>query len=151
MKTLSYIFATMMVGWLIISACSSRTNSLINTPVPNLEGAMPERLEIPEEYADLVNPLTDEKTAVSEGRILFESNCASCHGVNGGGDGPAAAGLEPPPQNLSQIQADLSDAYLFWRVSDGGLMEPFNSVMPAWRGILSEDHIWQIILFLRTL
>jgi mono/diheme cytochrome c family protein len=112
---------------------------------------MPERLEIPEEYADLVNPLTDEKTAVSEGRILFESNCASCHGVNGEGDGPAAAGLEPPPQNLSQIQADLSDAYLFWRVSDGGLMEPFNSVMPAWRGILSEDHIWQIILFLRTL
>jgi hypothetical protein len=31
-----------------------------------------------------------------------------------------------------------------------GLMEPFNSVMPAWQGILSEEHIWQIIL-LRTL
>lgn len=124
---------------------------MIDTTAPNAEGINSKRLEVPEEYSGMVNPMSNQENDVSEGRTLFESNCSSCHGINGEGDGPAAAGLEPPPQNLSQSQADLSDAYLFWRISEGGLMEPFDSVMPAWRGILNEDQIWQIITFLRTL
>ena len=31
------------------------------------------------------------------GQTLYEAKCASCHGANGAGKGPAARGLEPPP------------------------------------------------------
>jgi mono/diheme cytochrome c family protein len=37
---------------------------------------------------------------VNEGRKLFKLNCASCHGEDGRGDGPKAAGLNPPPRNF---------------------------------------------------
>jgi mono/diheme cytochrome c family protein len=34
---------------------------------------------------------------------------------------------------------------------EGGAMAPFHSSMPAWKSILSEEQIWQIIAFIRTL
>jgi mono/diheme cytochrome c family protein len=105
----------------------------------------------PEQYAGLNNPFTDDPEAIAEGEILYQANCLSCHGSTGEGDGPAASGLEPPPQNLALRQSNLTDAYLFWRISEGGLIEPFNSIMPGWRGLLSEEKIWQIIAFLRTM
>ena len=46
---------------------------------------------------------------------------------------------------------ELSDGYLFWRVSLGGQMEPFNSAMPAWEAGLSEEQRWQVISYVRTL
>jgi mono/diheme cytochrome c family protein len=30
-------------------------------------------------------------------------------------------------------------------------MEPFKSSMPAWKGILSEEQIWQVIAYIRSL
>ena len=30
-------------------------------------------------------------------KVLFEANCAACHGATGGGDGPLGAKLTPPP------------------------------------------------------
>jgi hypothetical protein len=55
------------------------------------------------------------------------------------------------PQNLAENQSQLSDSYLFWRISEGGLMDPFYSLMPAWRGLLDEEEIWQIITYVRTM
>jgi mono/diheme cytochrome c family protein len=39
------------------------------------------------------------------------------------------------------------DDFLFWRVSAGS---PGTSMAP-WQGILTEDQIWQVIAFVRTL
>ncbi len=38
---------------------------------------------------------------VQKGKASFEMNCASCHGPAGGGDGAAAAALDPKPRNLA--------------------------------------------------
>jgi len=38
---------------------------------------------------------------LSEGEKLYKANCSSCHGDNGKGDGPASAGLNPPPRNFT--------------------------------------------------
>jgi len=40
---------------------------------------------------------------MSNVQALFESNCSSCHGVAGYGDGPLAKGMEPPPGNFHDI------------------------------------------------
>ncbi|MGB5456328.1 MAG: cytochrome c/FTR1 family iron permease [Gammaproteobacteria bacterium] len=36
-------------------------------------------------------------------QALFESNCASCHGVSGRGDGPLAKGMEPSPSDFHDL------------------------------------------------
>ena len=38
---------------------------------------------------------------LAEGEKLFKANCASCHGENGTGGGPAAMGLNPAPRNFT--------------------------------------------------
>jgi mono/diheme cytochrome c family protein len=70
-----------------------------------------------------------------------------CHGPQGHGDGPAGQSLEPKPGNLAQVQARAEDDYLFWRIHDG---KPGTS-MVAWKGILSDEQIWQAVAFIRTL
>jgi mono/diheme cytochrome c family protein len=39
---------------------------------------------------------------ILRGRDLFKANCASCHGDNGMGDGPAGTALNPRPRNFHQ-------------------------------------------------
>jgi mono/diheme cytochrome c family protein len=39
------------------------------------------------------------------GAVLYLSYCESCHGVEGRGDGPAAASLRTPPADLTQLWA----------------------------------------------
>jgi mono/diheme cytochrome c family protein len=39
---------------------------------------------------------------IAKGHTIFTTNCASCHGPDGYGDGPAAAALNPKPRNFHQ-------------------------------------------------
>ena len=49
--------------------------------------------------------LASASHAETAGRLLYMQNCVPCHGVGGKGDGPAAAGLETPPADLTRIAA----------------------------------------------
>jgi len=40
---------------------------------------------------------------IAKGKELFNTNCKSCHGDNGMGDGPAAAMLNPKPRNFHAV------------------------------------------------
>lgn len=42
-------------------------------------------------------------TSPSSGREMFISYCASCHGKDAKGDGPAAAALKQAPANLTEL------------------------------------------------
>lgn len=44
--------------------------------------------------------MTATPALLAKGKELFEANCAPCHGATGEGNGPAAAGLNPPPRNF---------------------------------------------------
>lgn len=109
-------------------------------------------VEAPDEFASLSNPFAGDADAIAAGQEIFDTNCVTCHGPEGAGDGAAAAGLDPQPANLgdSQMMTTLTDGYLFWRVSKGGAMEPFNSAMIAWEGALTEEQRWQVISYVRT-
>ena len=127
-----------LLSLFVLTACgesnSSSGSQSISTPVP-----------VPEEYAGKTNPFGSE--AAGEGTKIFKTNCEICHGPQGHGDGPAGQSLNPRPKDLSELQKIASDDYLFWRISTG---KPGTS-MVAWKGILSEEQIWQVISFIRTL
>lgn len=140
----------------VLAACGTQATSTF-MPVPTeSNGEEPQEephVEIPEEYAGLTNPYAGESQAISLGEDIYQVNCASCHGPEGEGDGPAASALDPKPANLADatMMQAMSDGYLFWRVTEGGGMEPFNSQMPAWGDVLTEKDHWQVISYLRTL
>lgn len=92
---------------------------------------------------------------VAAGRAVYYRNCVFCHGDNMGGDGIFAHGFDPQPANFADPTtiAMLQESYLFWRIAKGGPglpdeSTPWSSAMPAWESRLTEDEIWDVILFL---
>jgi hypothetical protein len=61
--------------------------------------------------------------------------------------------MQPPPGDLADAShmSALSDGYLFWRISEGGGFDPYNSMMPAWGTLLSETEMWELVSYIRTL
>ncbi len=106
---------------------------------------------IPAEYVGLTSPVAVDADSLAQGKIHFDLFCASCHGAAGLGDGPAAAALDPAPPMLAQTSMMTGDDYLFWRISEGGAMQPFNSAMPAWKEVLDEQARWDAINYTRSL
>jgi mono/diheme cytochrome c family protein len=103
------------------------------------------------QYARSRNPLAATQQNLHAGKVLFERNCASCHGATGRGNGPAAKGLNPAPADLTVVMRRpiAGDAYLDWTISEGGV--PIQSAMPPFKSTLSRDQIWKLVLYLRTL
>jgi mono/diheme cytochrome c family protein len=105
------------------------------------------------------NPLRKDPSAhkkhFAAGGEIYIRNCVYCHGDNLDGKGHFAHGFDPPPANFQDpgTIAMLQEAYLFWRIAKGGPglpkeSTPWNSVMPAWEDRLTEEQIWQVILYL---
>jgi mono/diheme cytochrome c family protein len=92
---------------------------------------------------------------LENGRAVYYQNCVFCHGDDMRGDGLYAYGLDPIPANFNDPTTIgmLTETYLLWRIAKGGpgLPEegtPWNSAMPAWEDRLSEEQMWDVILFL---
>jgi mono/diheme cytochrome c family protein len=149
---------------LILVACSSTStdgngaNSTANSPTGmgpgmGMQGGMMARHQapIPEEYKGLTNPIPADEDSLERGGELFTTYCASCHGDGGMGDGPASAALDPAPVAIAHTSQMMGDDYLFWRVSEGGAMDPFNSGMPAWANTLDEQARWDVLNYVQAL
>ena len=108
------------------------------------------RGNIPNQYADLANPLPTSTENISAGKRLYQTHCQACHGVSGKGDGPACKSLAPRPANLAFTRRlpIATDAFLFWTVSEGGTH--FDTAMPAFEEQLSAKEIWQIIHYINA-
>jgi mono/diheme cytochrome c family protein len=95
------------------------------------------------------NPLEPTREAVEEGRQAFGFYCVVCHGLDGQKTGvPFAASMSPPIPPLASAEVQrYSDGQLKWIIKNG--ISP--SGMPAARGILDEEDMWAIVLYLRHL
>jgi mono/diheme cytochrome c family protein len=103
------------------------------------------------QYESRVNPLAGAPQDVAAGGKLYAAHCSACHGATGLGDGPAAAGLDPPPANIAMFlkMHRVPDGYLYWTLAEGGV--PLQTAMPPFKETLTEEQIWRTILFLRGL
>ena len=140
------LFVLLLVITLLVAACSGVSETTDDHAEDEAE-----HVDTPAEYDNLTSPYSGDHEAAEAGAIIYEINCASCHGPEGDGDGVAAEALDPKPASLADahLMEEMSDGALYWRISEGGMMEPFNSAMPAWKDTLSEDEIWQVITYIR--
>ena len=95
------------------------------------------------------NPLAASPSNIEAGKQAFGSYCVVCHGRDGQNTGvPFAGSIDPPiPLLSSRGVQDYTDGQLK-RVIDAGISP---SGMPASKGILSDEEIWQIVLYIRHL
>ena len=73
-----------------VSLCVSSQTAAAPAAPP--QGTTPSVKHVPASYTD-----------PTSGKEMFDAYCASCHGKDGKGDGPAAPALKIPPTNLTSL------------------------------------------------
>jgi mono/diheme cytochrome c family protein len=95
------------------------------------------------------NPLAATPENIESGRIAFSHYCVACHGFDGQNTGVPFADTVAPPVpllNSSSVQS-YTDGQLHWILVNG--ISP--SGMPASRGILTDNELWSIVVYIRHL
>jgi mono/diheme cytochrome c family protein len=129
MKSLKLIFVSMLI--MFISA------SLVAQPKPWV---------VPANFKTMKNPVATGDASTKAGQALYTKNCASCHGKAGLGDGVKARSLKQFPGDFSKADYQKqSDGDQFYKTKFG------RDEMPKYDGKLSDDDIWNIVNYMRTL
>jgi len=92
------------------------------------------------------SPTGFEASSITRGLALYQTHCASCHGADGNGEGPAAASLSTWPPRL--------DGELLWHRAEGDLFGTVMAglhdrhgarTMPGFAGKLGDADAWALI------
>jgi mono/diheme cytochrome c family protein len=84
---------------------------------------------------------------IDQGKAVYMGHCAGCHGFDGGGNGPVAAGMTPAPTNFKTATvATLSDNTIQQAVLVGK-----GTVMRGYSTILTASEVNALVLYLRSL
>lgn len=93
------------------------------------------------------------------GQSVYNTQCSSCHGINGEGQFPDAP-LEPdltgrygaPPHDATGHTWHHDDDLLIRIIREGGMGDPVNFYpMPALASVLSEAEIEAVIAYIKTM
>jgi mono/diheme cytochrome c family protein len=93
------------------------------------------------------------------GKVAYEMNCSSCHGLTGKGDGPVAAALNPKPRDFStgefKLDANKSgspgeDEDLKLVIQNGAMSYGGSPLMAGWP-TLDDAQTDQVIAYIRSL
>jgi mono/diheme cytochrome c family protein len=84
-----------------------------------------------------------QASASASATEIFATRCATCHGVNGAGNGPASEGLTPPPRNFGDPgwQSSVTDAHIEQIIQYGGAAVGKSPAMPANPDLMSKPEV----------
>lgn len=100
----------------------------------------------PARAAKKKNPVSAIEPSLARGREIWIKDCASCHGDQGRGDGPAVKDLEVKPGDLNDPHSVAhTDGDLFWKITEG------RKPMPSFAENYSEEDRWNVINYLRKI
>src|ERR1700674_9094 len=92
--------------------------------------------------------ISDLKTSIEEGEKVFGTECAACHGLDGHKPTDAGRWMYPRAADLTSHDVQqYSDRELFWIVKNGIRL----SGMPAFGKVETDEHIWNLGHYVRTL
>ena len=97
------------------------------------------------------SPTGFSAASIALGQTLFVHKCASCHGPEGKGNGPAATGLRIKPADLTQPHLwEHSDGEMFWWLTHGIDNPEGGLAMPGFAEAVSPDGRWALIDYVRA-
>lgn len=116
------------------------------TPAPSPARDRAKPLVIPEAERNRKNPVPNVPEALESGKILFQSQCAMCHGKTGDGRGDLALELKLRVPDLGdpQRQKKRTDGEWLYITTHG------HKDMPPEKR-LGDQQKWEMILYMRTL
>jgi len=92
---------------------------------------------------------------VVEGKKTFNKYCSPCHGEGGAGDGYNAKNLDPHARDLTDAQegymGKLSNKEIYEVIDKGGAGVDLAPTMPTFGKVFSEQEIWSLVAYIRTL
>jgi mono/diheme cytochrome c family protein len=101
---------------------------------------------VPANFKSMKNPVAMSDVSTKAGQALFVKTCAACHGKTGIGDGPKAKSLKTTVGDFSKAESqNQTDGEHFYKTKTG------RGDMPKYEGKLSDDDIWNIVNYIRTL
>jgi mono/diheme cytochrome c family protein len=94
-------------------------------------------------WVPLVSAQAPSQPSTERGKVVYESRCAVCHGVDGRADTPVGRLLTPPPRNFADPveMARVTVDRMYQAIKEG---RP-GTAMAAWGQILSETEIGDLI------
>lgn len=144
-RTVWGVLALALVGAMLLAACGGG-----GTGGNSSGGSGLKRQSPPADFASMTDPFAGKADAVTAGKQVFTNNCVTCHGTDAMGDGPAGASLSPKPANLQLTVKETDAAYMHWVITVGGGTAGLSSAMPSFKGVLTDDQIWQVVTYLRS-
>jgi mono/diheme cytochrome c family protein len=108
--------------------------------------AQPKAWVVPANFKSMKNPIAMSDASTKAGQAFYAKTCAACHGKTGLGDGPKSKSLKTIPGDFSKaISQNQTDGEHFYKTKTG------RGDMPKYEGKLSDDDIWNIVNYVRTL
>lgn len=105
----------------------------------------PKAWDVPANYKSMKNPVKSSAQSIESGKALYNTNCASCHGKKGLGDGPKARTLEASSGDMSgTAYQSQTDGEHFYKTKFG------RGEMPKYDKKISDDDIWAMVNYMRT-
>jgi high-affinity iron transporter len=101
------------------------------------------------QFGITLDEIPEQPPPIARGAAIFQTQCASCHGPAGRGDGPAAQGLNPAPADLTDFRrlSDVTPLDFFRRITIGVT----GTAMPGYEGRLTADERWAVTLYATSL
>ena len=92
--------------------------------------------------AQKLTKIPASQTSAGSGQEMYRSYCASCHGLDGKGNGPAMSALKMPPTDLTQLARRNRGQYPEMQVfntiaGDGNVPSHGSKDMPVWGPLFS--------------
>lgn len=114
----------MLIAVLFLAACGKN-----NEPPPPSTGAPMAEQESGPKAKRAPSAMSGDEQA----HKMFETVCAMCHGMDGTGNGPAAANLNPKPRNYTDAtwQASVTDEEIRKTILLGGQATGKSAAMPG--------------------
>ncbi len=99
-----------------------------------------------EQAAALHNPIAPTAQALEHGKMLYDTDCAACHGASGRGDGPVAHLLRTAPPDMTvPPSAARADGYIYTVIRYGV------GKMPALGDAMAPYERWEVVHYVRSL